>query len=462
MRKWTHKSVIRLIEESNNSNPIDEIKHRARNLVLRALEMGWDGPPYSPLELAKMMNIDVIPNDSIPDARIIEIKKNHLQIQYNPYQKPTRVNFSISHEIAHTFFSDCSEEIRNRENDVKENKQLEQLCNMAAAEIQLPYAVFSSDANSVDLSMEGLISLATKYKASLESVFIRFAEVVDKPCCILIGLFQADSKIAVDYTLYSKYFPTKIPDSFTIPLKSNIYECISPGWTARETTEWNILNDQKYNIFSIGISPYKRDKRPRVGVLIVPEKHSHKNLNEDRIFLEYGDATKPRGTGTKIIAQVVNTGGAVGIGFGKALAKNYPVVKTELDVWHSDKEKFQLGKSNLIKINKDLYVFQMLAQKGLYPKGDEIPLKYNNLRDCLCELAEIATSLKATVHMPQIGAGQARGDWNIILGMIHDELIAKQVKVNIYLLPGRPYNPNMRSTLTAFKEDSTWETGKLF
>lgn len=462
MPKWNHKSVIRLMEESGNNDPIDEIKTRARNLVLKGFELGWEGPPYSPIELAKFINIDVLPNDSVTDARIIPIKKKHLQIQYNPFQKPTRINFSVAHEIAHTLFSDCEDEIRNREDEPQNNRQLEQLCNTAAAEIQLPYAVFSNDANTSKPSIEGLIELATKYKASLESVFIRYTEVVDRPCAILIGIFQSDSKIVIDYYKASKYFSLRIPDGFEVPANSKAYECTSPGWTARETECWNIFNNEEYNIFTIGISPYRRDNKPRVGILIIPKREQQKSILDDRIVLEYGDATKPRGNGIKIIAQVVNTSGGLGIGFGKALSKNYPSIKKETEKWASDKSQFTLGSTNLIKINETTYVFQMLAQKGLYPKGNEIPLKYNELRNCLIQLAEAANELKASIHMPQIGAGQAKGDWNIILGMIHDELISKDVKVNIYLLPGKAYNPKIRSNLTIFKEDSTWETGKLF
>ncbi|WP_052324154.1 ImmA/IrrE family metallo-endopeptidase [Flavihumibacter sp. ZG627] len=462
MPKWNHKSVIRLMEESGNDDPVNEIRTRARNLVLKAFELGWEGPPYSPIELAKFLNIDVIPNDSVTDARIVPLNKKHLQIQYNPFQKPTRINFSVAHEIAHTLFSDCEDDIRNREDEPQINRQLEQLCNTAAAEIQLPYAVFSNDANTARPSIEGLIELATKYKASLESVFIRYTEVIDKPCAILIGIFQTDSKIVIDYYKASKHFNLQVPDSFEVPSNSKAYECTSPGWTSRESESWGIFKNEEYNIFSIGISPYRRDNKPRVGILILPMHEQQKSISEDRIVLEYGDATKPRGNGIKIIAQVVNTSGGLGIGFGKALAKNYPVVKKEMEKWHSNKGDYILGNTNLIQVNDTTYVFQMLAQKGLYPKGNEIPLKYNELRNCLIQLAEAAHELKASVHMPQIGAGQAKGDWNIILGMIHDELISKEIKVNIYLLPGKAYNPKVRSNLTIFKEDSTWETGKLF
>ncbi len=459
-KRWTHKSVLQLIEESGNPDPLDEIKSRARKLVLRAFEMGWEGPPYSPIQLAELIGIDVAPNDSVVDARILKEKKG-FQIQYNPFQRPTRINFSVSHEIAHTFFSDCGDAIRNREESPIENRQLEQLCNAAAAEIQLPYAVFSYDANNSSPSIEGLIELATKYKASLESVFIRYTEVIDKPCAVLIGIFQSDNKIVIDYHKTSRKFPVKLPDYFEIPAASIAYECTSPGWTSREEVNWDVFQGETYNLFAVGISPYRRDNKPRVGILILPTTADRSAVDSGKVILEYGDATKPRGPGKKIIAQVVNTSAAMGFGFGKSLAKNYPIVKDRLKEWHSNKTEFHLGNTNLVKVNESLYVLQMLAQKGIFPKGNEIPLRYDELRKCLISLRETAIELNCSIHMNAIGSGNAGGDWNIIIGMIHDELVNYDLKVNIYLLPGKPFNPNQKNNLTLFKDNSTWETGKL-
>lgn len=459
-KKWTHKSVLQLIEESGNPDPLDEIKTRARKLVLKAFEMGWEGPPYSPVQLAEYMNIDVVPNDSVVDARILQGKKG-FQIQYNPFQRPTRINFSVSHEIAHTLFSDCGDAIRNREVVPNENRQLEQLCNAAAAEIQLPYAIFSYDANIAFPSIEGLIDLATKYKASLESVFIRYTEVIDKPCAVLIGIFQSDNKIVIDYHKTSRQFPIKLPDYFEIPAESIAYECTSPGWTSREPVNWNIFQGETYNLFAVGISPYRRDNKPRVGILILPITADTASVESGKIILEYGDATKPRGPGKKIIAQVVNTSAALGRGFGLSLAKNYPIVKDKLKEWHANKAEFILGNTNLVKVSENLSVFQMLAQKGIFAKGDEIPLRYNELRKCLIDLRDVAKELHCSIHMNAIGSGNAGGDWNIIIGMIHDELVNYDLKVNIYLFPGKLFNPKQKTNLTLFKDNSTWETGKL-
>ena len=458
MKAWRHRSVLKLIEESQNSDPIDEIRNRARNLVLKALEKGWAGPPFNATQLSTLLGIDILPNDSVLDARLISKGGQKTVIEYNPFQKPTRINFSVAHEIAHTFFSDFKDEIRNREEKPTENRELEQLCNIGASEIQLPYAVFSSDANSIgEITIENLIALATKYKASLESVFIRFVEVINQPCAIMICTFK-DNKIIIDYSNSSRSFSEEIPKNFVIPKDSKAYECSAPGWSARETVQWEFLN-QKYDVYCIGISPLRRDNQPRVGILMVHKLNSV-SLQDKKIKIEFGDATKPRGNGIKVIAQVVNTSGGLGLGFGKSLAKNFPVVKSLLQQWHDDKSRFQLGSSQLVKVSEDLYIFQMLAQKGLFEKNGEIPLKYSHLRACLISLHDACLKLNASVHMPMIGAGQAKGDWNVIQGIIFDELVNKDIDVNIYVFPGKVPVIKNKSSLTLFDEQSTWRKEK--
>ena len=103
----------------------------------------------------------------------------------------------------------------------------------------------------------------------------------------------------------------------------------------------------------------------------------------------------------------------------------------------------------------------MLAQEGLFPKKNKIPLRYSSLQNCLSKLADLALELNASIHIPQIGAGQAKGNWDIIQGMLFDELIVKGIKVTVYLLPGGSgYNSKLKSRLTLFDEGSTWQKEK--
>jgi len=459
VRNWRHKSVLRLIEESENENPYEEIRARARKKILQAIDRGWEGPPFSAIQLAKLLDIEVIPNDSILDACTISLGRNKFRIEYNPVQKPTRLNFSISHEIAHTFFSDCHEAIRNREETPDENKELEELCNIGASELQLPYIIFPDDANKLkEITLLNLIDLAKKYKTSLEALFLAFVEIVDKPCAVMICAFESNSELVINYYKSSSSFKPSIPAKFKIPRDSIAYQCTTPGWSKQETVKWDFLED-KYDIFCIGLSPVRKDKKARVGILIVPND-GREDLQNRRIKINTGDATKPDSKGVKIIAQVVNTYASLARGFGKSLKLNYPIIQKELDQWKLKGVDFRLGKSQLVQVNKDTYVFQMLAQKGLMPKDGKIPLDYEALELCLIELKEAALELQAEVHMPLIGAGNARGKWEIIEGMIYAHLVNHNVPVNIYIWGKAPADFRPREGLTLFNEKSTWRKEK--
>lgn len=456
-RIWTHKSVRKMVEESGDT-PINTMKDRARTAVLDALEKGWSGPPFSAISLAKILGLDILPNDEIMDARTVPVSKGRYLIEYNPHQKPTRMNFSIAHEIAHTLFSDCGEMVRNREEHPDENRELEELCNIGASELQLPYVVFPHAANALEeISVKSLIKLAGEYKTSLESTFLGFVSVVDKPCAMMICAFQTPKKLTIEYYKASSTFEPRIPKNFKIPEDSRAYYCTSPGETQTETVKWSFL-EQKYDITCVGLSPTRKDTRGRVGIIIKPNDGSG-DLHLRKVNYEFGDATKPHGKGNKIIAQVVNTSGSLARGFGKALWKNYPVVKKALDDWKSDSKKFKMGQTQLIQVKHDTYVLQMLAQKGLFTKDGEIPLKYTCLKEGLVDLRHASHSLNAEVFMPKIGAGNAKGDWAIIEGMIYSELVNHDIKVNILMLSD-PKTSVYKSSLSMFNESSSWRKEK--
>ena len=52
-RSWKHRSVQAL----NVDDPIAWVTERARQLVYRAIELGWSGPPFDPLELADLLRL---------------------------------------------------------------------------------------------------------------------------------------------------------------------------------------------------------------------------------------------------------------------------------------------------------------------------------------------------------------------------------------------------------------------
>jgi hypothetical protein len=456
---WINQSVLELIDKSTEKDPIEIIREKAREVVIKAFNQGWEGPPFDPIKLAQILNYKVLPNESVLDARILTDRESSFTIEYNPHQKEARINFSIAHEIGHTLFPDCSQTIRNREAEKDiDTWEIEFLCNIAASEILLPYAEFSVEANSVPINLESILNISNKYKASVESVFLRFCEVVDKPCLVILASFTDfnQKQLIVEYSKSSKHSSLKVESGYLIPSDSKIYDCLNPGWTSHATEQWDIFGNTRYNVYSVGLPPIRKQNKERVGVLIVPEFISEKM--DGQIYMVNGDATKPRGIGNKIIAQVINTSGGLGFGFGKSMSKSWPESKKTILLWIQDKTDFVLGHSKLTQLSEDTYVFQMLAQKGIFQKEGSIPLRYDSLRECLLELGVIAKQLNASIHMPQIGAGQAKGDWGIIEGMIYEILISKGINVTIYVLPGtKLINPKKVSNLSLFDQDSLYE-----
>jgi Zn-dependent peptidase ImmA (M78 family) len=456
---WNNNSVQNLINTSSESNPIDTIRELARALVIDAYNKGWEGPPFDPIKLAQILGIRVLPNESILDARIYSNLDETFIIEYNPHQKESRINFSIAHEIGHTFFPDWKNKVRNRENEKdRDTWELEFLCNIAASEILLPYAEFNNEANSIPLTLESILQISNKYKASVESVFLRFCEVVEKSCAILITSFSdsIQKQLVVEYSKSSKHSPLNIERGYIIPEDSKAYDCLHSGWTSYAIEQWEIFKNTKYKVYAIGLPSIKKQQKERIGIFLVPEFYSE-SLN-GHIYMVNGDATRPRGDGNKIIVQVINTSGGLGFGFGRSMSKVWPLSKHSVISWMKDKNDFELGHSRMTQLSSDTYVFQMIAQKGIFAKEGSIPLRYDSLKDCLNDLKINALKLNASIHMPQIGAGQAKGDWGIIEGMIYEILVSEGIDVTVYVLPGSQIiNPKKQSNLTLFDQDSLYE-----
>ena len=141
--KWTNESVKHF---AGTADPIDAVTTCARDLVLRAIDQGWTGPPFDPFVLADLLHLETVPRADISDARTLPVSRSQLRIEFNPNRPHARVRYSVAHEIAHTLFPDCAHQIRNRSMHQEKRGdewQLEALCNIAAAEFLVPLGSLS-------------------------------------------------------------------------------------------------------------------------------------------------------------------------------------------------------------------------------------------------------------------------------------------------------------------------------
>ena len=224
-RQWTNPSVIALAQ---GSDPVATIQATARQTVVDAVERGWDGPPYDPFYLAEMLKISILPSDDVVDARTVPVPGG-LRIEFNPNRPHGRMRYSVAHEIAHTLFPDCAENVRNRDpasTSRDDDWQLELLCNIGAAELLMPTGYTDLENEGVDI--DNLLSLRRKFDVSTEAILIRMAKLTGRGCAIFtaarIGQNDGPPTFRIDYSIPSRTWDINIPANFRVESSSVLSE----------------------------------------------------------------------------------------------------------------------------------------------------------------------------------------------------------------------------------------------
>src|SRR5262245_26297930 len=105
--KWANSSVLQF---AGGGDPIELIQRTARDVALRAVENGWTGPPFDPFDLAAILNCRPVPSQDVIDASLVPEGRSY-RVDFNPNQPRRRIRFSIAHELAHTLFPDCRDQV---------------------------------------------------------------------------------------------------------------------------------------------------------------------------------------------------------------------------------------------------------------------------------------------------------------------------------------------------------------
>jgi len=265
-RVWRHPSVIALLTAyGRRADPIAVIRERARDLLTHARSLGWSGPPFDPRVLASCVGIKVRTDVLGPDrdAYIYPVNTSELEIVYDPTRPTGRQNFSISHEISHTLFPDGYEMVRNRFRSREKfdpDRELEFLCDVAAAEILLPEEEFTSDVKRYGFGLGAVAALRERYQASREAVIRRMvqldrgrsaavfleerlkpSEVATRRQLPLIGeVVEPTPKLRIAYAVPSPAFTVFLPEHKSIPDDSCVYPAIEDGGIEKAREAWAI------------------------------------------------------------------------------------------------------------------------------------------------------------------------------------------------------------------------------
>jgi Zn-dependent peptidase ImmA (M78 family)/O-acetyl-ADP-ribose deacetylase (regulator of RNase III) len=417
---------------------------KSRDLTLDAMDQGWSGPPFDPLQLADILKITVVPSQNVLDARSVPLGRKALQIEFNPARPKGRLRFSIAHEIAHSFFPDCGERVRNRSSHQEltgDDWQLETLCNIGAAELIMPIGSIASNTKDeiADLGIDNILELRKRYDVSMEALLMRVVRLAEQQCAMFCASRPEKSnrtgRYRLDYMITSRSWPQDLSRTVTLPEDSVLTECTAIGYTAKGTERW-FISDNMVQVECVGIPAFPGGRFPRVAGII--RTLSQTGSSPSGLTYLKGDALEPRGGGFKIIAHIVNdrTANWGGRGFAAAVRKRLPHIQQDFKNWASlSPDKLSLGNLHSMMVDDSTMVVHMIAQKGYGPSAKP-RIRYKALETCLEFVSDIAKGNNASLHMPRIGTGYAGGTWAIIEEMLLDQLCQRGISVTVYDLPG--------------------------
>jgi O-acetyl-ADP-ribose deacetylase (regulator of RNase III) len=428
--QWTNKSVLKL---AKGDDPIAVIEKRARDLVLRARDAGWSGPPFNPVAVADLLKIPVEANASVPDARIISREKR-LIIQFNPTQARARVRFSIAHEIAHALFDDVADEIRNRggSRSSSDDWQLEVLCNLAAAEFVMPAGSMPSSEELPPI--EELMVRRKEFDVSAEAFLIRATKMTNEPIVMFCAsAVQADAepvRYRIDYTVPSKSAPSISFAGRLVPPNSIVHACSAISHSDKRVEKWFSMDAM--GVECVGTPAYLGTSVPRVaGILRFGKAKRH-----DALKFIHGDVLAPCGSDAKIVCQLVNDQARFwGGGVAKNASRKYPEAQRAFAQWFANVPRSKrLGSVHFAQADKSIVIASLVGQKGFGPSSTP-RIRYAALERCFEQVSEYAMSKSATVHMPRIGSGQSGGQWDTVEEIVRNTLVSNNVEVTVYDLP---------------------------
>lgn len=293
--RWRHKSVLALLRSHGAKDPTDIIRRKARDLVQRAKAKGWSGPPFDPLLLASLLGIRCRPSATLfsAEAQLSPQPGRQLLLEFNPDRPDGRRNYSVCHEIVHTFFDDCYELVHQRKTrpfQFDPDQEVELLCQIGASELLMPAQEFAIDLASRPFSLEAVPSLTIRYAASREAVIRRMVHVGGYTCAAaffsrrlsprekstarqprLIADSAPAPKMRIIYSVPSHDFPVYLPPHKSVADDSCVDDTAPVDFVASATEAWQIdgFCDWKIESMRLPAIAGTDDTIPTVAALIL-------------------------------------------------------------------------------------------------------------------------------------------------------------------------------------------------
>jgi hypothetical protein len=174
------RAIDQLCAATGHSSPFEAIIARSRELLA---EYGQLAPPFDPEQMAGRQRINRVDRCDITFDACLLPTQDGFRVEVCKYHSRGRQNFSIAHEIGHTFLIEREPALGGARREFNlsghsaNSDLVERLCDAAASELIWPESIFGRDAWDAGASLEAVLSLASIYKASVTATARRFADV---------------------------------------------------------------------------------------------------------------------------------------------------------------------------------------------------------------------------------------------------------------------------------------------
>jgi Zn-dependent peptidase ImmA (M78 family) len=264
-RVYTDPDVLSLIR-AQSVDPHSEVVRKAQELNQRLRNFGATTEPRRRLEMLASLAGLKVAQMSGPglgkgkrEALIYRDTDGSRQIYYDPTLPEGRVNFSIAHEIVHSFFPSSATGARFRSlcaDDSKEANELERLCHRGAAELLMPVEEFIEELAD-DIGLSAVPRLCQRFGSSYEATVYRLT--TGSSGIAVAGSLQFRYRKDEARRLYSKQQPSLFIglDEGQLPRAKYRRQSLhtSDACTSQYIIPWNKSFDEGSCVYTAALAP---------------------------------------------------------------------------------------------------------------------------------------------------------------------------------------------------------------
>lgn len=222
-------------------DPLEAILWHARLLVI---ESGLSRPPFTPAAYAPLRNVKRIEERYMEAEGCLIPRSDGFVIELRKDRPHERKNFTCAHELGHTFFYEAVPSVKYRtvnSHEPRRDPEEESLCNIAAAELLMPSAVFSEVAADYRQTPQSLKDISGLFETSVVSTTVQLLKLKVWNCPVVLWEGDGDEiKAAWLARPYHglEHYPRLNIDNV---LSSGVYHCYRTG-EPTVSSDWMSLN----------------------------------------------------------------------------------------------------------------------------------------------------------------------------------------------------------------------------